>query len=98
MGLRIAHALSEAFPGRSIVLLDLAPPLEQALPPRARVVHGDVSQSADVRRALHPRSGVRVVVHVASWGMSGASMLDVDKVRAVNVVRASPRLFFPPRR
>jgi nucleoside-diphosphate-sugar epimerase len=52
--------------------------------PRTRVVvrTGDVSNAADIDSAI---AAATVVLHVASYGMSGKEMLDVTRIRQVNV-------------
>eukprot|EP00053_Salpingoeca_punica_P013881 m.125961 g.125961 ORF g.125961 m.125961 type:complete len:392 (-) comp16326_c0_seq1:1649-2824(-) len=50
--------------------------------PRVSLFPGDIRNKADVLQAMKT---CQFVFHVASYGMSGNAMLDVDTIRAVNV-------------
>jgi len=73
---------------KHVRMMDLRePPMPEHADPKRHAAHvtrmaGDVTRVEDVERAV---KGADVVFHVASYGMSGAQMLDSDMIHRVNV-------------
>lgn len=81
----VGHRLGAALAGQGydVLLLDVTPP-----PPDAPLPLHIVFAACDVRNAAALKSFFKqadIVFHVASYGMSGCSQLDVEQVEAVNV-------------
>lgn len=93
VGLHIAQLLlMSGTPPREVRLFDVVAPPAHLMPTPAggrdgrtkvTVQVGDIASAADVDAALR---GATCVMHVASYGMSGKEMLNVRRIRQVNLV------------
>lgn len=89
LGSRLAHAIASGEPGAHVVLFDVAfgSPARDAAAgnPRMTLVQGDVRSRVDLQRMFEGRQ-VDVVIHCASFGMSGREQVAAPrKIYEVNV-------------
>mmetsp|Transcript_9400 Transcript_9400/g.16634 ORF Transcript_9400/g.16634 Transcript_9400/m.16634 type:complete len:430 (-) Transcript_9400:448-1737(-) len=83
VGFRLGCHIAQHFPDLGpVVLFDVAQPRYPLLPDGVDYVHGDIRSAEAVNRAI---KGATLVIHVASYGMSGVEALDRQKIRDINV-------------
>ena len=82
LGRCICSALLSAGAAEVRTLDRVAPPADAPMPRGVRVYTGDIRTPADVAAAM---TGCDVVIHSASFGMSGREMLQLRMTRDVNI-------------